>query len=70
MAKKRAQGEGSVYKRKDGLWVAQVTIQGKHLSKYFKLQSEAREWLQTTKAQIQGGLTLAGAQTKIGRAHV
>jgi len=63
MAKKRSQGEGSVYKRKDGLWVAQVTIQGKHVSKYFKMQSEARIWLQSTRTQIQDGLTLAGAQT-------
>ena len=63
MSKKRAQGEGSVYKRKDGLWVAQVTIQGKHVSKYFKMQSEARIWLQSTRTQIQDGLTLAGAQT-------
>ena len=45
--------------------MAQVTIQGKHQSKYFKLQSEAREWLHITNAQIRSGLTLAGAQTKL-----
>jgi integrase len=63
MARKRGQNEGSIYKRKDGLWVAQVTIQGKHISKYFKLQSEASRWLHNTRTQIQEGLTLAGAQT-------
>ena len=63
MAGKRGQGEGSIYKRKDGLWVAQVTIQGKHFQKYFKLQSEASKWLHDTRTQIQDGLTLAGAQT-------
>jgi site-specific recombinase XerC len=43
----------------------QATVQGKYLSKYFKTQSEAKVWLQTTKAQIEGGLTLAGAQTTL-----
>ena len=65
MARKRGQNEGSIYKRKNGLWLAQVSIQGKRVSKYFKFQSEAREWLQTTKTQIQGGLTLAGAHTNL-----
>lgn len=62
MARKRSQGEGSIYKRKDGLWVAQVTIQGKHLSKYFKLNSEASKWLHNTRNQIQDGMTLASSQ--------
>jgi len=65
MTRKRGQNEGSIYKRKDGLWVAQVTIQGKHTSKYFKLQSEASKWLHNTRTQIQDGLTLAGAQTTL-----
>jgi len=56
MTKKRSQGEGSIYRWKDRPGVAQVTIQGKYLSKYFKLQSEARESLQTTKAQMRRGL--------------
>lgn len=36
MARKRGQNEGSIYKRKDGLWIVQVTIQNKRISKYFK----------------------------------
>ena len=63
---KRAQNEGSVYKRsRDGLWVAQATVQGKHVSKYFKTQSEARHYLRTMQSQIQDGLTLAGARTTL-----
>jgi integrase len=65
MAKKRGQGEGSIYKRKDGLWVTQVTIQGKRISKYFKTQGECREWLRNTQNQIQNGLTLSGAKTNL-----
>jgi integrase len=65
MAKKRSQNEGSIFKRKDGLWVAQVTIQGRHVGKYFKTQYEARQWLQTTRSQIEQGLTFMGARTTL-----
>ena len=61
MAKKRGQGEGSIYRRKDGLWTAQVTVDGKHINKYFKTQQEARLWLLTTNSQIRDGLVLSGA---------
>lgn len=36
--KNRDQGEGRIFKRKDGLWDAQVTLQGRRLSKYAKRQ--------------------------------
>lgn len=62
MAKKRSHGEGSIYRRSDGRWVAQVTLQGRQLYKYFQTQFQAREWLQETQNQIRGGLTLAAAQ--------
>ena len=62
MARKRGQNEGSIFKRKDGLWAAQVTIQGRHVSKYFKTQRDARDWVTETRLQIDGGLTLTGAQ--------
>ena len=65
MARKRGQNEGSIYKRKDGRWVAQVTIQGRHILKYFKSQTECREWLRITQAQLQSGLSLSGAQTSV-----
>ena len=61
MSRKRGQGEGSIYRRKDGLWTAQVTVEGKHISKYFKTQQEARLWLLTTNSQIRDGLILSGA---------
>ena len=65
MSKKRSQGEGSIFQRKDGLWAAQMTIQGKHVAKYFHSQSECREWLKVTRAQVENGLTLSGAQTTL-----
>lgn len=63
---KRGNNEGSVFKRKrDDLWVAQVTIQGRHVSKYFKSQKEARTWLQETLSQIQNGMTLTAARVNV-----
>ena len=46
---------------------AQMTIQGKHIAKYFHSQSEWREWLKVTRAQVENGLTLSGAQTTLAR---
>jgi len=62
MSKKRGQGEGSIYKRKDGLWIAQVSIQGHRISKYTKTQSEGLNWLHKMCTQVQAGMTLEGAQ--------
>lgn len=63
MSKKRGQNEGSIYKRKDGLYSAQVTgDDGKRVTKYFKTRKEAYEWVQMLQTQIKNGLSLAGAQ--------
>ena len=45
--------------------MAQATVQGKHVSKYFKTQSEARQYLQTLQSQIHDGLTFLGARTTL-----
>ena len=65
MSRKRGQNEGSIYRRKDGRWVAQVTIGGRLTCKYFKSQRECRDWLKTTNNQIEAGLTFKGAQVKL-----
>jgi integrase len=67
MAKKRGQNEGTIYKRKDGTWAAQVSIQGRRLTKYTKTQSEARTWLRTTLNQVDNGITFLGAQMELGK---
>jgi integrase len=67
MANKRGQNEGTIYKRKDGTWAAQVSIQGRRLTKYTKSQSEARTWLRTTINQVDNGITFLGAQMELGK---
>ena len=67
MAKKRGQNEGTIYKRKDGTWSAQVSIQGRRLTGYAKTQSEARAWLRKTLNQVDSGITFLGAQMELGK---
>jgi integrase len=52
MPKKRGHGEGTITKRRDGSWMAQVSIgfdpdtgKPKRLTKYFKTRQEAAAWL-------------------------
>jgi len=62
MPRKRGHGEGSMYKRKNGLWSAQISVQGKRVTNYFKTQREGLDWLQQMRNQIRAGLTFTGAQ--------
>jgi hypothetical protein len=62
MARKRGQNEGTIYKRKNGSWYAQVTLQGKRLTHYGKTKKECRDWIKTTLEQVDSGLTLATAK--------
>lgn len=65
MTKKRGQNDGTIYQRKDGTWCAQVTIEGKRLTKYSKTKAKCREWLNITLKQIEDGLSIAGANATI-----
>ena len=57
LAKKRARGEGTVYKRGDGLWVAQVTLpNGKRKAKYSRTQAVVKDWLLEQRRQITDGV--------------
>jgi integrase len=54
--RRRANQEGSIFQRKDGRWVAQITYTGldgipKLVPRYFHTQSEARRALTTTKSK-------------------
>ena len=51
VAKRRGNKEGSIYKR-GNRWCAQVSLNGKRLTKYFDTQRECREWIRETQAQI------------------
>jgi len=67
MSKRRGNNEGSIYHRKDGLWCAQVSLEGRRLTKYAKSQKECREWIKELLAKIDSGLTFEGTQLTLER---
>lgn len=62
MASKRGNNEGSIFKRKDGRWCAQVSLNSRRITKYGKTQKECRDWVNLTLDKIDHGLTFDGAQ--------
>jgi integrase len=67
MARRRANNEGSLYRRKDGLWCAQISLDGRRLTKYGKSQKECREWIKEMISKIDGGLTFEATQLTVER---
>jgi integrase len=55
MARRRANGEGTIYRRKDGRWCAQMSLQGKRVTFYAKTQRECRDWIKSTVSAIDRG---------------
>jgi len=62
---KRSHGEGSISKRNNGTWLAQVSIEGRRVSKTFKTRKEALEWVTATTRQVKHGLTYSSAKTTL-----
>lgn len=65
MAKRRANNEGTIYKRPSGAWRAQISINGRRLSYTGKTQQECRRWLKETLFQIDQGVTFEGSDTTL-----
>ena len=63
--KRRGHGEGSIYQRKDGRWVAEITLEnGKRKPMYGKTRKEVADRLnQALQEQKQGTLIDAPQQT-------
>lgn len=62
---KRSHGEGSISKRINGTWLAQLTIEGKRKSKTFRIKKDAQEWLSIISGQVNQGLTYSGTTTTV-----
>jgi integrase len=58
----RSKGEGTLYKRQDGYWVAQVTVGGRRLSKTSKSRKEVETWRRQMTGQAERGLTYQAAR--------
>lgn len=57
MARKRGNNEGTIYKRRNGAWCAQVSLNGKRLTRTFKTQKECQVWVRETIGRVDSGLT-------------
>ena len=65
MAIKRGNNEGSIFKRKNGIWRAQVTAGGKRLSYSSKKRSDCQAWIRSTLHRVDNGLTFDKAQVTV-----
>jgi integrase len=65
MAKKRGQNEGSIYKRADGTYSAQFSIDGKRPTKYFKTRKEANDWIIEMQNKIKNGYSLSSTKISL-----
>src|SRR5918997_4711895 len=70
MAKKRGNGEGTIYRRSDGTWCAQITVYTakgrKRKTLYGKTRHEVDKRLTTAKGDRENGLTLDAGNLKLG----
>jgi len=68
MPKRRANHEGTIYKRQDGRWVASVTLPGgKRKSFYGQTRQEVAQKLTGGLKSVQDGMPLPSEQLKVGR---
>jgi integrase len=51
MTHKRGWHEGTIYRRENGAWRAQITINGRNVSHTAKTRAECMTWIQKTRAQ-------------------
>ena len=65
MAKRRGNNEGSIYKRSNGTWRAQINLNGRRLSFSAKTKTECQQWIRKTTHQVDQGFTLKGADIKL-----
>ena len=59
---KRGNNEGSIYKRSNGTWRAQISLEGKRLSFTAQTRTECHEWLRKILDLIDGGFTYSKSE--------
>lgn len=63
---RRGNNEGSIRERKDrGKWEAQVSVDGKRVTKTFETRTEALKWVREMQNQVEAGLTSDGSRLTV-----
>jgi integrase len=65
MAKKRANGEGSIFRRRNGSWRAQLSLNSKRLTFGSKNREECQAWLRKMQNQVDQGFTYKVSQMTV-----
>jgi hypothetical protein len=63
--KRRGKNEGSIHRRENGTWRAQLSIQGRKISHTARSRRECQDWIRKTCDQIDSGLTFAGTKLTV-----
>src|SRR5690554_2563805 len=67
MPKRRAHGEGTLYKRADGRWCAQITLpDGRRRTKYGKTKQTVVDWMTAQRAAIRSQTWVADQRITLG----
>lgn len=63
MSRKRGQNEGSIYQRKDGRWVAALSVPGRKspVTRYARTKVDARKRLREMQSELESGMQLGKA---------
>jgi len=62
MAKKRGNNEGSIHRKPNGSWRAQITLDGRRLSYSARTRQECQEWIRKMLNRIDEGMTFASSK--------
>jgi integrase len=62
MAKKRGNNEGSIFRKENGSWRTQVSLDGRRLSFTADTKKECQAWIRKTLGQIDDGMTFSSTQ--------
>ncbi|MBX3002849.1 MAG: site-specific integrase [Anaerolineales bacterium] len=62
----RGKNEGTIFRRANGTWRAQISLQGRRLSFTGKSQAECRAWLRETHQKVSAGLTYSSSKITYG----
>ena len=63
MARRRARGEGTLFRDGDGRWVARLRVGGRVRVKKARTQRECADWLADLKRQVAGGVDVCDKST-------
>jgi integrase len=62
----RGKNEGSLHQRPNGTWRAQLSVNGRRVSKGFKTRAECLAWLRQMQDQIDHGFNYLASKTSLG----